>query len=485
MHRLFGLVLAAGATAYAAPAFADREAPASGGAPSGACTAPAWSASGVYVGGSTVTYDGNEYTAAYWNQGSEPDTNSGAAGSGKPWSSPVPCGGPTTCTPSCGGMQCGSDGCGGTCGTCATGETCNASNQCVEACLPSCELKQCGNDGCGGSCGTCAAGLTCNLGNQCVAPCVPACSGKQCGGDTCGGSCGTCPTGETCTSSGSCQSATTTSCSAPPWSANASYSSGNTVSYGNSEYTAAFWNQGSEPDQNDGPQYSGKPWLMPVACGQAACSPSCAGKACGDDGCGGSCGTCASGETCTSSGACQDTAPPPSGLDVTLYPQIESNWCWAASGEMVMTFLGAPVEQCAEANDLAGRTDCCTSATSEANACNVTGWPDWTFWGFKYSATTDGTALTFAQLQAEIAARRPVGFSWHWSSGGGHYMVAIGAEVDENGVEWVTVNDPWSPNVGEQVVLTYEDYVSGPAGVDATATTSYTHWLDQYGIAKN
>jgi hypothetical protein len=36
----------------------------------------------------------------------------------------------STCTPQCGGKQCGSDGCDGTCGTCPTGQTCSASGQC-------------------------------------------------------------------------------------------------------------------------------------------------------------------------------------------------------------------------------------------------------------------------------------------------------------------------------------------------------------------
>ncbi len=88
-----------------------------------------------------------------------------------------------TCTPStCAslGAVCGtaSDGCGGTlsCGTCPTGQTCNASNQCVTTCTPSTCASLgavCGtaSDGCGGtlSCGTCPTGQTCNASNQCVA----------------------------------------------------------------------------------------------------------------------------------------------------------------------------------------------------------------------------------------------------------------------------------------------------------------------------
>ncbi len=41
-------------------------------------------------------------------------------------SPPPSCG----CTPSCGGKQCGDDGCGSTCGTCGANSTCNAASQC-------------------------------------------------------------------------------------------------------------------------------------------------------------------------------------------------------------------------------------------------------------------------------------------------------------------------------------------------------------------
>lgn len=69
------------------------------------------------------------------------------------------------CTPSCSGKTCGSDGCGGSCGTCAAGKTCSA-GACV--CVPVCGAKACGPDGCGGSCGACSAG-TCSASGQCVA----------------------------------------------------------------------------------------------------------------------------------------------------------------------------------------------------------------------------------------------------------------------------------------------------------------------------
>ena len=51
-------------------------------------------------------------------------------------------------------------------------------------------------------------------------------------------------------------------------------------------------------------------------------------------------------------------------------------------------------------------------------------------------------------------------------------MVAIGYKtLDE--VNWVEVNDPWAPCVGDHKFITYDRYVAGPG---------YTHWNDYYNI---
>ena len=94
------------------------------------------------------------------------------------------------CTPQCAGKQCGSDGCGGSCGTCATNQTCAPSSQC--GCALACTGKQCGPDGCGGICGMCGAGSSCTTSGTCA--CTPNCAGRLCGSDGCGGTCGAaCP----------------------------------------------------------------------------------------------------------------------------------------------------------------------------------------------------------------------------------------------------------------------------------------------------
>ena len=124
----------------------------------------------------------------------------------------------STCTGSCAGKSCGTDGCGGSCGTCGSGLNC-VQGQCVDTgggtggCTSSCDFKQCGDDGCGGVCGVCSADTVCSQG-ICIPSgddgggsdgtvCEPDCGGKLCGPDGCGDVCGTCIQGLTC-DSGQC-----------------------------------------------------------------------------------------------------------------------------------------------------------------------------------------------------------------------------------------------------------------------------------------
>jgi hypothetical protein len=152
--------------------------------------------------------------------------------------------------------------------------------------------------------------------------------------------------------------------------------------------------------------------------------------------------------------------PAQSHLAVTLRPQQTGMWCWAASGQMVMEYLGVNVQQCTQANDEFGRSDCCASPTP--SACVNGGWPQFDKYGFTFQRTSS-TALSWNDLQKELAdtscGRRPVAFSWGWTGGGGHMMVAIGYQTVNN-VNFVEINDPWAPNVGNHRTITYDFYVA-------------------------
>ncbi len=169
-----------------------------------------------------------------------------------------------------------------------------------------------------------------------------------------------------------------------------------------------------------------------------------------------------------------DTTPPPctpadsQSLPVPSVGQETSMWCWAASGQMIMNYLGGSVVQCDEANKEFGRNDCCNSV--KPSACVQGGWPQPEKYGFTANHTSD-TPLSWNQLQSQLSCdKKPVAFSWH-SPSGGHMMVAIGYSVVGT-TRYVDINDP---DGGQQYSITYEYYVSG---------SDHTHWDDYYNFKK-
>jgi hypothetical protein len=166
--------------------------------------------------------------------------------------------------------------------------------------------------------------------------------------------------------------------------------------------------------------------------------------------------------------------PSSASLPVGLNSQELDNWCWAASGQMVMKNLGQDVSQCSQANDRFHLSGCCpTSGASDA--CNQGGWPEFDKHQIRFQRLSS-SALTYQELQKQIACKKqPVAFSWKWVGGGGHMMVAIGYAV-LNGTKYVEVNDPWKPNEGSHYYVTYDEYVSAP--------NNHDHWDDFFGFGR-
>lgn len=54
-------------------------------------------------------------------------------------------------------------------------------------------------------------------------------------------------------------------------------------------------------------------------------------------------------------------------------------------------------------------------------------------------------------------------------------MMVVTGYLTIDGTKYVSVNDPWSPNVGDQYNTTYDNYVSG---------ADHTHWNDYYDVTK-
>jgi Papain-like cysteine protease AvrRpt2 len=170
------------------------------------------------------------------------------------------------------------------------------------------------------------------------------------------------------------------------------------------------------------------------------------------------------------SGCC--TPEPVATLPVAVNAQETSMWCWAASGQMSMGYFGTSVQQCDEANKRFGRTDCCNNPVP--GDCVTGGWTEFDKYGFTASNTTDAP-LSWGQVQDQIyCQKKPFEFTWHWTSGGGHMMVARGY-VSLNGTNYIYRNNPLPVGVGTADIIPYDNYVSG---------SDHTHWDDYYNITK-
>ena len=185
-------------------------------------------------------------------------------------------------------------------------------------------------------------------------------------------------------------------------------------------------------------------------------------------------------------------------LDVPIYAQQTSMWCWATGGEMIMKFHGIDVPQCQQANEYYTKNptmkfkdlgiDCCgflATGTTVDEKIVLGGLPQFGDYGFTYMEKSD-SPMSFAEIQSQIDANLPIGFGWYWKSatgipGGGHYMVLTGYK-NIAGAPMVKINDPWPNNVVKE---------SDPTEHSRWMTYAYwresvkhRHALDHYDIKK-
>ena len=122
-----------------------------------------------------------------------------------------------TCTPSCGGRECGDDGCGGACGSCASGLSCGTDGTCAcagTACGGACVDLSSDPDHCGACDTVCGATEVCSssaCSDACTAglmACDRACVNTATDNLNCGGCGNACGDEERC-ASGVCESGAT------------------------------------------------------------------------------------------------------------------------------------------------------------------------------------------------------------------------------------------------------------------------------------
>ncbi|MEU6124039.1 papain-like cysteine protease family protein [Streptomyces sp. NPDC047123] len=158
----------------------------------------------------------------------------------------------------------------------------------------------------------------------------------------------------------------------------------------------------------------------------------------------------------TATAAPLDTAPAPSAapeaagpsvqvqaakrLNITMQAQQKTNWCWAAGGNTIATFLGRNYSQNQFCNAAFGRNQNTECPNNQATLGNVQS-------GLRWAGINPGSYVTgwlrYPTVQAEIDAGRPVETRIQWSNGGGHMHVLYGYD---DASSWVYWGDPWPSN---------------------------------------
>lgn len=130
-------------------------------------------------------------------------------------------------------------------------------------------------------------------------------------------------------------------------------------------------------------------------------------------------------------------------LNFVMQHQEQTMWCWDAASVSVAKFYdpAAAWTQCSLANAELNRNDCCVPA-GQVSPCNQGRWPDTALQRIEHLNQRLNSALTSAQLGAEMAKSAPVVVNIAWQGGGGHIAALRGRSL-RDGADWVSVADPW------------------------------------------
>ncbi|MFH8796313.1 papain-like cysteine protease family protein [Streptomyces sp. NPDC017941] len=167
------------------------------------------------------------------------------------------------------------------------------------------------------------------------------------------------------------------------------------------------------------------------------------------------------------SGAAGTSALAAKRLNITMQAQQKNNWCWAAAGNTIATYLGRNYSQNQFCNAAFGRnqnTECPNNQATLGNVQNALAWA-----GINRGSYVTGW-LRYPTVQAEIDADRPIETRILWSNGGGHMHTIYGYDTANSWVYW---GDPW-PSSDRYNWASHDWYVNNN-------TFSWTHSLYRIG----
>ncbi len=161
--------------------------------------------------------------------------------------------------------------------------------------------------------------------------------------------------------------------------------------------------------------------------------------------------------------------------------QEKLHWCWAAVAATVAHYFfpdKPPVSQCQIAQTVVSPvgTSCCADTTGVCDVSedlmdalkavnDLVGTP--------LKNLPKNTFLAFDNVKQQIDSKCPVCARIQWSDGsGGHFVMVSGYSVDQSGLQWVDIADPYY----DDSTVPYDQFVSDYLG---KGTWSETYLVGQ------
>ncbi len=140
-------------------------------------------------------------------------------------------------------------------------------------------------------------------------------------------------------------------------------------------------------------------------------------------------------------------AGPPGGsrkLSLSVQPQEQTRWCWAAVSTSVSLFYSpaATWTQCSVANATLQRADCCGNGAADPGKCNRDWYLDRALNATDNLDRVEPRPLVFDEVKEQIANDAVIGTRVAWRGGGGHFQTIVGWLVAGSGVEYIEISDP-------------------------------------------
>ena len=162
-------------------------------------------------------------------------------------------------------------------------------------------------------------------------------------------------------------------------------------------------------------------------------------------------------------------------LKVPYRPQKASNWCWAASGSMIMQHWRAQDTNSqvrSQCEQVYAFYNSMYPSNQQAPICpmdtvpkflNITGIPFSA--GEPYSKSTSSTPLSWDSLKAQINNNMPIATMWGWVGVtdstqrylGNHWLVVDGYS-QVRGVNYITYCDPWASDSAVHRIIPFTEY---------------------------